>query len=451
MPDMKLPSGHPMDPVARQFESRIPGPEKQRSAVGAPTQPADANQQGEKTPSNARIGLPLSSESISAPAFFVDQRLAVCWIAGGGEDALSRALCGELAAVPARHAFELLTSGSVRAAVADWQAFFTFVYRVLKISTPATAFEMQIRQHGDAIPEDVLQQPDAPVKTSGNAFAVHSMPIVLADSGIDARSRLFGLRFPTGTLFVVRPEARDQRPAAPLDGEQAERQAASSTDPGSRSVGLLTAIVADARRLAETMLPDDFVDLMRSIFQETDDLCRPLGGRRVGTTGARAQYAFSQSAGRDPIFGAINCAMRLNAMIEQHRQKEGARGKWGLPPAFKIGISHAPNTPGDVADGSTSSLFIPGGPADQSYRLAAFAGANEIWITRDALICLPRRLLDQLAWGVDRDDGFQHRFFARLGDLKQAAGHDEPHPDVALLSAARIAEIKSSAPDRPVL
>ena len=159
------------------------------------------------------------------------------------------------------------------------------------------------------------------------------------------------------------------------------------------------------------MLPDGFVAMMHEIHRETDDLCRALGGRHMASKGAKLRYMFTENAGRDPIFSAINCALRLNAWIQKRQDKSSARQGWSMPLALKIGISHGKGRFDEGGADIGDAMFIPGGAADQSLKLAAFAKGKEIWITRDAMAQLPRHLVEQLVWGVDREGRFQQHFF----------------------------------------
>jgi hypothetical protein len=66
--------------------------------------------------------------------------------------------------------------------------------------------------------------------------------------------------------------------------------------------------------------------------------------------------------------------------------------------------------------------MIPGGAFDQSSQLSAVSRTKgDIWITRNAVAQLPKKLIDQVVLGIDRQGRFFRNFFTRLSDLPQGS------------------------------
>ena len=102
----------------------------------------------------------LSPEQIDAPAFFVDEHLSIQWMAPYGRDPFSMALAKELSIASSRNVFNLLLRPSIKHAIADWQSFFSFVYKCLhrgSLSTIPPLADISMRQMGN---ETVLRKID---------------------------------------------------------------------------------------------------------------------------------------------------------------------------------------------------------------------------------------------------------------------------------------------------
>ncbi|MBC2712705.1 MAG: hypothetical protein HGJ94_17470 [Desulfosarcina sp.] len=67
----------------------------------------------------------------------------------------------------------------------------------------------------------------------------------------------------------------------------------------------------------------------------------------------------------------------------------------------------------------------------------------EIWITKNAVAQLPKKLMDQVVLGVDRQGRFFRNFFTRLSDLPQGTGPSQSKPDLGTLTIARVVRIEN--------
>jgi len=132
-------------------------------------------------------------------------------------------------------------------------------------------------------------------------------------------------------------------------------------------------------------------------------------------------------------------------MEDKLKAKEG----WADEIRMNMGISHGTDELTTLSTTGCMESTIPGGTFDQSTHLSAVAGKGEIWITRNAVAQLPRKLIDQVVVGIDREGRFLRNFFTRLSDLPQATGTGQPHPDLGTLSIARIITIEKPGSELP--
>jgi class 3 adenylate cyclase len=189
--------------------------------------------------------------------------------------------------------------------------------------------------------------------------------------------------------------------------------------------------------------------MVNRIWDETDDVVRALGGKRSGCSGAQAHYRFSAGGGRNPIFSAICCAVRMNRQMAAVREKLNVHQGWMDEICMNMGISHGADDPAESDASDSMEFMIPGGAFDQAAQLSAVAGKGEIWITKNAVSQLPKKLIDQLVVGVDRQGRFLRNFFTRLADLPQAGAPGPLKPSQGMLSVSRVVKVESHPPDRP--
>jgi hypothetical protein len=69
---------------------------------------------------------------------------------------------------------------------------------------------------------------------------------------------------------------------------------------------------------------------------------------------------------------------------------------------------------------------------------------GDIWITKNAVGQLPKKLIDQVVLGIDRQGQFFRNFFTRLSDLSPGIGASQSKGEMGALSIARIVKIEKT-------
>jgi len=449
MPDENGPTGHPMNEIARRFTAAAqsgrerPGPEPVDHPE--PISPyGNTAMQAHYPPAipGALPPLSLMPDQIEAPAFFVDRNLSVRWMAANGEDRFSSALARTLAPSANDNIFNLLLQPEIKESLSDWQSFFSFVYTSLRRSTARETFDRQT---------DFIAREDRPGADGGRTlesdvhrFHVDSTLVGGKNRQRQTALRAFCLQFTEGTLFLLRSD--------PWSRSEPEDKATVKPDvfiePADRkdTICVLSARLNDSHRIADTMLADVFFKMMNQVWEATDDAVADLGGVQVGCNGAQIRYLFKGNAGRNPIFSAISCAIRLNDRMRRLRQKLTAQQGWAEELCMNMGISHGESDAPVSGTDDCMEFMIPGGALDQSSHLSAIAGKGEIWITKQAVVQLPKKLVDQVELGVDRQGDFLRNFFTRICDLPPQQVPDRTANEMGSLAVARILKIHNSAP-----
>ena len=407
-------------------------------------QPTETNR---NEPADAVLpDLSLSLDQVQAPAFLVDADLHIRWMAPDGTDSLSRALAEQWKTPGGGDVFTVMVSPAVRGAIGDWKSFFTFLYTVLRRSTPRATFDAK----ADALPADAIVDDDdeGAVSKESAPFIMDSCPIGSQDTEHPLPLRMFSLGFGQGTLFTLRTDGWPSRAGA----SAANATEGSAIDAGDtkKSICALSARLHHSRRIAETMLPRIFMQLVQRIWTETDHLALSLGGRRIASDGAQALYLFKESVGRNPVFSAICCATRILAAIPAMEERFRDQYGWKETIGIDMGISHGGDDAAEADAVGSGNFIIPGGAFDQASRLSTAAAKGEIWITKDAAGQLPGKLLDRVVLGIDRQGHFRRNFFVRIGDLDGSQPAAAPIAEAGGFPVARIVSIEQNKPDPPV-
>ena len=457
MPEHNGPSGHPMDEIAEQFKAFAqpsqgqPAPKTTSSVEPSdsrfePTDTHGSERESSRTAQAIFGPLSLSPDQIEAPSFFVDKKLSVLWMNPIGTDAFSQALAVELRSAPTRNIFDLLLRPAIKASIDDWQAFFSFVYILLRRSTDQNTFDRETvfisKNHLPTTGDETAFAPAI------HPFLVDSCIVGRNDEATDSPLRIFGLEFKEGTLFLLRKDL--WHTAVNADGAAASAVGDIGPVDEKNTICILSARLNDSHRIADTMLPDVFFKLMHRIWDEGDNVVRSFGGKRAGCSGDQIDYMFTKNAGRNPIFSAICCATRMNRQMLAMEETLKIQQGWSDEIRMNMGISHGTDELTTSAPTGFMEATIPGGTFDQSSHLSGVAGKGEIWITRNAVALLPRKLMDQVVVGIDRQGRFFRNFFTRLSDLPHKAGPSHPQPDLGMLSIARILTIEKQETAQPV-
>ena len=450
MPENNGPADHPMSEIAERFRDATERfPDRQdldagvSSGTSLPDEPMDVDR---PIPAGDTLNLPplsVREDQIEAPAFLVDRNLTVRWMAPGMDSPFCQALARAKASSPDSNIFSLLLKPTVQESHPEWQALFSFVYISLRRSTSRDTFESRTDFIAPEHRPGDDHQTDAPAQS--HRFQVDSRRLHPFAGSDASDTRIFCLTFAEGTLFLLR---RDPWSQSTVDtGPKDHPDSAAPDYDRKETICILSARLNESHRIADTMLPDVFFRMMNLIWEQTDDAATSLGGIRAGCNGARIQYIFKATAGRNPIFSAIWCATRMNDRLQTLQARLKTEQGWVDELCVNMGISHGVIDLSAQDPDNFDEFTIPGGALEQSALLAAVAGKGEVWITKNAVSQLPKPLMEQLALGIEREGEFLRNFFSRVADLPGKHLSAPPEADMGTLSVSRILKIKK--PESP--
>jgi class 3 adenylate cyclase len=448
MPEDNGPTGHPMNEIAQRFAAAArpdrsrPEAEDPADAPAPVSSDSDTATQALDSPTIPESLPPLTliPDQIEAPAFFVDRNLSVRWMAASGEDRFSRALARILSQSANDNIFNLMLRPEIKQSLSDWQAFFSFIYANLRRSTARETFDRGT--DGIARKDRPGFEGGSPSESGKHHFYLDSQLVGKKTEESQAALRTFCLQFPEGSLFLLRGDSW----VKPEAEKTAKADAFIEPDDRKDTICVLSARLHGAHRIADTMLAELFFKMMNQVWEATDDAVADLGGVRVGCNGARVRYLFRGNAGRNPIFSAVLGATRMNDRMRRLHEKLAAQQGWAEELCMNVGISHGESDAAISGADGCMECMIPGGALDQSSHLSAIAGKGEIWITKNAVVQLPRKLVDRVVLGVDRQGEFLRNFFTRIADLPSRQVPERTATEMGSLAVARILKTQNPSP-----
>jgi class 3 adenylate cyclase/DNA-binding transcriptional MerR regulator len=434
--------GHSVEEIARQMrdvEKSSRRLEQSAAKVPSPERSPEEKRQPAFIP--PRVHLP--TETVNTAAFFVDKDLRIGWIKGGREDRLSRAIGSELANDPTGTVLDIILRASLQELVFNWPPLFAFIYRFLQETIAAQTFEK-------LAPTVSLNLEDATpaqgfIPAAGMRGPIASCPIRLEDEeGLARYLRLYGLALSEGALFILDEDLwRESAPAEKQVAVEGELNKTAGISSGKVPFSVLSARLDDSRRIGDTLLPETYFKLMTRIWDETDRVMATYGGQRAKRSGTEVQYVIPRNANTDPAYDAICCAVKLKDKVREIENALRGEGGWFSKIRLNIGISSGSDQPEQEDLTASMAFMLPGGAADQAFHLSAFAHGGAIWITKSAFSHLSPRQVENITFGIYRDDKLIPSIFTPLADLPH--GLDTPPPGRAIqsLSVTRIIDLKS--------
>ena len=390
-----------------------------------------------KTDRQPITSLSIDLDQIALPAFFVAGDLSVSCTASSNTETFCQTLAKELKSSSAPNIFDLLLRPTIKDTLCDWQTLFSFVYTMLQQSTEKDTFSMgTVFVPKMYIPVFENEYFDLP---KSSHFHVESCTL---DS--DPPMGIYGLQFKEGTLFVLH-----NNPLHCQFSKGIQLQSITDTMEASdvkKTFCVLSVRINDSHKISDAMLPDVFMEVINHVWSAADNAVRPFGGVRIGCIGPKVQYLFAESIGRNPIFSAICCATQLNDLMRTIEKKIKEKLGWMDVLRLNMGISHGTDDPAAPDIAETPEFMIPGGAPDQSSFLSDASAKGEIWITKNAVTQLPKKLMDRIVLGVDRDGRFLRNFFTQLSDPFKESAHKKMNHDFTTLFVARIIKVVENLP-----
>lgn len=434
--------GHSVETIAselREAKEGTPPPQDPALPKLQPAHPYSEKKQGKTTTPD----LHLPADTIAAPAFLVNHEFRIGWIKVDQDDRLSRAIRNELTDDPSGTVFDIMLRASLKELVFNWQPLFSFTYQFLQANTPQDTFNRLAPMISLNLEEKKHSEEPGPVRKA--ASPVDSCPIRIEDDhGRMQGMRIYGMALSEGTLFILDQDRwQDDHPQEMADGPSPDSRTEADAGSGKTPFSVISARLDDSRSIVDTLLPETYFQLMTRIWDESERILASYGGHRAKRSGTEVQYIIPRHAGTDPAYDAISCAVDLRRKMGEIEDSLKAEGGWFANIRLNIGISSGRDHLKEEDPTASMAFMLPGGSADQAFHLSSIAHGGAIWITKSAFGHLTPKQIQQITFGIYRDDRLIPNIFAQVSDLPHAPDTPPLGRGIRSLSVTRIFDLRA--------
>jgi class 3 adenylate cyclase len=432
--------GHSVETIASELRQAEETPAAEPENELPPPTPASPLPASGNT---ASLYFHLPADAIDGSAFFVNRDMQIGWFKAAGDDPLFPAVGEELNDDPSGTVFDILLRASLKERVFNWQPLFIFIYRFLRDTTPPAAFNRLAPKVSMNL-EAIGRANESGTNRSKTRPSIDSCPIQIKnEEGLEQDMQLNAVALSEGTLFIFEQSRhRDLGDGGQAGGPGSRKDSAEKKKPFS----VLSARLDDSRRIVDTLLPETYVRLMTRIWDESDRIVQSYGGQRAKRSGTDIQYIIPRRAGTDPSFDAICCAVELREKLCEIEEAMKTEGDWFADIRLNIGISSGRDHLPDEDLTASVAFMLPGGAADQAFHLSALAQKGGILITKSAFSHLEPRQMEDITFGIYRDDRLIQRIFTRAVELPQGPETPPLGREIASLFVTRIIDVRSEEP-----
>lgn len=411
MADLVPASKHPLDPIARIFDSAEPSGASNPTDDESETSASDKNEAA----AGPRQPLMLTPSETDSPAFFIDSDLRLIW---QNQPAASHLWHlgrqnGNGSASP--HLFDLLLSSQFQTRMDNWRQWLVFfIHQALQI-LPEDELLKQIRLLDSSRQELLL-----PLIRTASAQAPPPLRLdrVIHETRIHSY-RISVCQFREGRYYIFKSDDVD-RPPAGLAVRRLE-QLDLRREPVQMDFFILAGRLNNADALQTELLPAQYSHLCSAVMNRCsaiidtyDAIAEPLSDRGL------VAYFFSENRRHDPTT-VIDCALEIKSQLNSLNREWKIRTGWLHDIELNMAMHHANEFVGTLP-GATGPALRPFGSAlTTCMRLCQMAAGGQIWSTKALVWKMNAEQIETLRFGIYRTSSHRRvlvqNSFSRVMDL----------------------------------
>lgn len=412
MSDLVPDSKHPLDPIARLFDSVEPSgvssaaDDKLETSASVPKETA-------AIPHKPLMLTPTETES---PAFFIDSNLRLIWQNqpaanylwphsqqnGNGSDSM--------------HLFDMLLSPQFQTRMGNWRQWLTFfIHQALQI-LPEDELVQQVRLR-DPSQQDLL----LPLIREANAQQAappYRLDRVTQKTRIQAY-RITVCQFHEGRYFIFKSDA-DDRPAARPAVRRLE-QLNPQCDPVQMDFFILALRLNNADTLQTELLPAAYSHLLNAVMNRCSAIIDTYGAIVEPLTDrGLAAYFFPENQRPDPT-PVIDCALEIKSQLSSLNREWKIRTGWLHDIELNMAMHHAHEFVGTLPTAMGLAFRPLGNALTTCLRLCEMAVGGQIWSTKALVWKMNAEQIKTLRFGIyrtsDQRQVLVENSFSRVMDL----------------------------------
>lgn len=244
-------------------------------------------------------------------------------------------------------------------------------------------------------------------------------------SGAAVPARLYVLMFREGFLFTYSPPEQSEALLRLLNQrEYVIRELMKRRKPHLSSVAVLVADLQNSVRVCAELPPEEYFELINSMWQETEPLFRKYFATYGKHAGDGMVYYFFPQPDCNYVANAIECAVELRELMRSFTRRWQDRKGWFNDLHLNIGLNEGQEWFGSFSAGPHVEFTVLGETVNYAARISDFARDGAIWASKSMLGKLPRRIRKRINYGVYQPTGSHEQLFvSEMYSCIQHMGH----------------------------
>ena len=357
--------------------------------------------QSEQTSQNATIEL--SVDSFPGPAYMVNNNFELIW---WNESAIREIFRNaDLSEGESRNLLKLLL-----ASVKDSELRDDYLADILK---PHLAAAKKRMDHSavsklfcsiDDIHLPLLEKLNSEVQSVGKDAIVHFDSLYFDQQGKEVAANLYVSLFREGILFSYSPVKVDDADLLRFLSRRnhVTQELIKRRKPQLSHVAVLVADLQDSVRICSELPPEEYFELINTLWQESEPIFRKYYGTYGKHVGDGMVYFFFPQPDCDYVSNAIHCAAELKEMMRRITLRWQSRKGWFNDMHLNIGMHEGQEWFGTFAAGAHFEFTVLGETVNYASRISDFAREGSIWVSKSMLSKLPVSLRKQVHYGINQ-------------------------------------------------
>lgn len=251
-------------------------------------------------------------------------------------------------------------------------------------------------------------------------------------AGAVVPARLYVLMFREGFLFTYsQPEHSEALLRMLNHREQVVRELMKRRKPHLSPVAVMVADLQNSVRVCAELPPEEYFELINSIWQETEPLFRKHYATYGKHAGDGMVYYFFPQPDCNYVANAIECAVELRELMRSFTRRWQNRKGWFTDLHLNIGLNEGQEWFGSFSAGPHVEFTVLGETVNYAARISDFARDGAIWTSKSMLGKLPQRIRKRVNYGVYQYTGSHEQLFVpemyssiqHMGFGKEAGSH----------------------------